>query len=271
MGKIKRVFLFLTMVVFVVDIVLMITLVKSNDGDEDEAIINVPSYDYEIIDMIEIPTKDTSIWEPDSPDKGVIINIDYYNQDNFPTFCEGVTTLMALRYMGYDITIDQLIDEYVPTFQLTQKNGTLIGEDPNLYFIGNPRSSDANGCYAPVIKNILIEIAGESAVHDLTGMDVEDIITQYVNKGIPVIFWATMEMKESTVGQKWYIERTGETFTWKGREHCLLLAGSDSENYYFYDPLDNHGIIAYDKELVVQRYEEMGKMAIALVKRADGN
>ena len=46
MGKIKRVFLFLTMVVFVVDIVLMITLVKSIDGDEDEAIINVPSYDY---------------------------------------------------------------------------------------------------------------------------------------------------------------------------------------------------------------------------------
>jgi hypothetical protein len=31
--------------------------------------------------------------------------------------------------------------------------------------------------------------------------------------------------------------------------------------------LDNHGIIAYDKELVETRYKQMGMMAVALVKK----
>lgn len=218
------------------------------------------------------PEETTNQEESTTQDYGprIIIDIEYHNQDNFPTFCEGVTTLMALKHMGYDITIDQLIEEYIPSYSLRWKDGVLIGEDPNEYFIGNPRSKDANGCYAPVIEKALIKIAGKDAVHNLTGMDIEDILAQYVNKGVPVIFWATMNMAEPTVGESWYIERTGETFTWKGKEHCLLLAGSDSKSYYFYDPLNNHGIISYDREIVEQRYEEMGRMAVALVKKADG-
>lgn len=267
MGSIKKFFLFLTMVVFVVDIILVIIYVKSNE--EGEPIINVPTYDVLPPLFSEIPTKETSdisIWQPDTPEKGVIINIEYYNQDNFPTFCEGVTTLMSLRYMGYDVTIDDIIAK-VPYYEPKIVGGKLYGEDPNLFFVGHPRKSDARGCYAPVIEKLLKEIAGEDAVHNITGMEIEDILTQYINKGIPVIFWATMGMAEPTEGTTWTIERTGETFNWKGREHCLLLAGSDSKSYYFYDPQNNKGIIAYDRATVEKRYEQMGKMAVALVKK----
>lgn len=266
MGKIKKFLLFLTMVVFVVDIILVILYVKSQE--EGEPIINVPTYDEPPSLLTEIPTYNPDIWQPNTPDKGVIIDIKYYNQDNFPTFCEGVTSLMALKYMGYNITINDIIRK-VPNYEIKYVNGQKMGEDPNLYFIGNPRSADAHGCYAPVIEKMLKEIAGDDAVHNLTGMEIEDIITQYINKGIPVIFWATMGMSEPTTGTTWVIERTGQVYSWKGREHCLLLAGSGADSYYFYDPMDSRGIIAYDKELVEQRYEQMGKMAVALVKKAN--
>ena len=74
MGSIKKFFLFLTMVVFVVDIILVIIYVKSNE--EGEPIINVPTYDVLPPLFSEIPTKETSdisIWQPDTPEKGVII------------------------------------------------------------------------------------------------------------------------------------------------------------------------------------------------------
>jgi len=277
MSKAKKIFLALTAIVFIVDIVLVMKATKTgffSEPETTENLINMPSYEITTGEYVsEYPEETTTInmWRPEKPDVSIIINIEYYNQDNFPTFCEGVTTLMALRHMGYNITIDQLIENYFPHFELSIKDGKLVGENPNEFFIGNPRSSTAKGCYAPVVREALKKIAGEAAVHDLTGMEVPDIITQYVNKGVPVIFWATQGMRASTVGDSWYIERTGETFTWKGMEHCLLLAGSDEDKYYFYDPLNNHGIISYDKELVEKRYEEMGKMAVALVKRGDGN
>ena len=43
-------------------------------------------------------------------------------------------------------------------------------------------------------------------------------------------------------------------------------AMKDDEKYYFYDPWLDKGIIGYEKSLVVQRYGEMGKQALALVK-----
>lgn len=286
----KLVFVAVNLIVFILDVILLVKLNNPRAfslGEETTGVVlNIPTEEITTAPIVQLPPeesteevtekptepsteettqKDTEVYGP-----RIIIDIEYFNQNNFPTFCEGVTTLMALRYMGYDMTIDRLIEDYVPSFELTKKNNVLIGEDPNVYFIGDPRSSDAKGCYAPVIKNVITEIAGESAIHDLTGMDIEDILSQYVNKGFPVIFWATMYMKESGTGDTWYIERTGEYFTWKTREHCLLLAGSDPDNYYFYDPLNNHGVISYDKELVEKRYEELGKMALALVKRGDG-
>ena len=55
MGSIKKFFLFLTMVVFVVDIVLVILYVKSKE--EGEPIINVPTYDGLPPIYTEIPTE----------------------------------------------------------------------------------------------------------------------------------------------------------------------------------------------------------------------
>lgn len=212
--------------------------------------------------------KESFSWTADSNETKKIISLEYINQDNYPTGCESVTTVMALRYMGYNISVDGFIDDYLPVFPVSWGDGYMYGEDPNLYFVGDPRSKTSYGCYAPVIKSILVQMAGQDGVHDLSGMGIEDMIEHYVSHGIPVIMWATVNMQEVPVETTWRIERTGESFTFPGREHCLLLAGWDEEKYYFYDPYENNGIVGYDKELVTKRYNQLGSMAVALVREA---
>ena len=93
--------------------------------------------------------KESFSWTADSNDTKKIISLEYINQDNYPTGCESVTTVMALRYMGYNITVDGFIDNYLPVFPVRWGDGYMYGEDPNLYFVGDPRSNTSYGCYAP--------------------------------------------------------------------------------------------------------------------------
>ena len=72
-----------------------------------------------------------------------------------------------------------------------------------------------------------------------------------------------MDMAPIYEGQAWILP-SGETFIWPAHEHCLVMIGYDDEYYYFNDPLPGE-ICAYEKELVEERYEEMGMQALALV------
>ena len=203
-------------------------------------------------------------WTADSNETKKIIELDFISQADYPTGCESVTACMALRYMGYDISVDTFIDEYLEKHEISVRNGITYGEDPYKYFIGNPRSRGGYGCFSPVIENTLIKIAGSDAVHNLGGRSIDSIIENYVSNGIPVIMWATIDMGEMSPGNSWYISRINQIYTWLGGEHCLLLAGFDEDNYYFYDPQE--GLVAYGKDVVKKRYMEMGGQALALVK-----
>lgn len=276
---VNRVLLILNIIILVVNIALFV----NNTGNDEEA--EEPASEQEPIslnisgthnpgeqitqstgtDNIYIkPQRQDFKWTADSTDTKKIIELDYMSQKDYPTGCESVTTCMVLKYMGYDISIDTFIDEYLDTFDIMVNNGIMYGEDPNEYFIGNPRSSSGYGCYSPVIKKALVKIAGENAVHDLQGRSIEEMIEKYVSNGIPVIMWATIGMNEAEYGGTWYISRTSQIYSWLAGEHCLLLAGWDEYNYYFYDP--NSGVVPYNKELVSRRYKEMGGQALALVK-----
>ena len=98
-------------------------------------------------------------------------------------------------------------------------------------------------------------------------MDI--IIKDYIDKDIPVIFWATMDLKQTKDTRQWIVPETGEKYTWKAYEHCLLLVGYNNEenNYYFHDPLKKEGPIPYNKEIVEKRHNEQFSNACAIVKK----
>ena len=96
------------------------------------------------------------------------------------------------------------------------KNGVQIGPDPNHFFIGDPHVDEGSfGCYAQAIveaigraKKLYPEFAYQPV--DLTGLATETLTEKYVAAGIPVIYWATMDMEPSGYYGSWALEESGE-------------------------------------------------------------
>lgn len=193
-----------------------------------------------------------------------LLSVEYLGQSDYPTGCESVTAVMALRQAGVEISVDEFIDFCLPKGEVWEEGGRLVGDDPYQCFIGDPRSSSGFGCFAPALARGLAAAAGEDRVQDLTGQSLARLCRDYIDQGTPVILWATIDMKEPRQGRSWTLADTGETFTWTAGEHCLLLVGYDRDCYYFNDPYQDKGLTAYEKDLVESRYQALGCQALAL-------
>lgn len=176
----------------------------------------------------------------------------------YPTGCESVTAAMALNYAGIDISVDKFIDTYL------DMSGTPF--DPNLTFGGNPRSVYSYGCYAPVIKKALDRaLSGKNyEANVLNSVSLETLCSQYIDKDIPVIMWATMYMKPPYIGSTWKFNN--KTIQWVAPEHCLLLVGYDDNHYIFNDPLQTQALTYYSKSSVEAAYQGLFRQAIVIIK-----
>lgn len=183
---------------------------------------------------------------------------------DYPTGCESVTAVMALRYAGISVGVEEFVDDYLPRDdRFFEADGLLYGPDPYAVFIGDPRSSHAYGCMAPVIEKALLSCIGKGAtVVNTTGEALPTLCRNYVDKGIPVLLWATMEMRPVGSGKTWFLP-DGRQFIWPAGEHCLLLVGYNAGEYFFNDP--RHGAtVAYDKKSVEVAYASLGKQSLVI-------
>lgn len=198
-----------------------------------------------------------------------IIATPYINQTpKYPTGCESVSAVMLLKYLGYSITPEEFIDIYLEKKEFEKKEGILYGPDPNKYFCGSPYDENSFGCYAPVLKRAIEKVVKEDyLVIDETDTDLEELKREYLDQGIPVIFWACIKMREPIVGPSWVLFETEEEFTWISNEHCMLLVGYDNEGYYFQDPDENRGLMHYEKKLVENRHKAQYNMAIGMKRK----
>lgn len=198
------------------------------------------------------------------------LNVPYIDQSvRYPTGCESVSTVMLLQYLGYDMTVDDFIRDALDQRGFEEREGRLYGPDPNRYFCGSPYDENSFGCYAPVICKALKKVLDCSyEVVDETGTDMDTLIRTYIDHGMPVIFWACIDMREPIRGPEWKLFENGETFTWISNEHCMLLVGYDEDGYYFNDPYENHGVIRYDKKTVEDRHRAQYGMAVGVKKKS---
>lgn len=198
------------------------------------------------------------------------IEVPYLDQSGaYPTGCESVSAVMLLQYLGYDISVDTFIEQYLEKEDFEEREGVWYGPDPRTHFCGSPYDEDSFGCYAPVICKALEKILGDAyEVSDRTGTEIDILIREYIDREMPVVFWACINMREPITGPQWKLKETGETFTWISNEHCMLLVGYDEEGYYFNDPYDNNGVIRYPKDVVKDRYKAQHMQAVG-VKKTD--
>lgn len=118
-----------------------------------------------------------------SQPESALINAEHiYQLDKWPTGCESVSAVMAMKAAGLDITVDEFIDNYL--------NCSPRPFDPEKSFGGDPRSKSGKGCYAPVIKAALDKaLAGtDFKATELKNVPIAELCKKYIAAGTPVIF-----------------------------------------------------------------------------------
>lgn len=199
------------------------------------------------------------------PESYLIKTVKPLNQNpDFPTACEGVCAVMALRNANYSVTISTFLDKCIDrSYNFYVMEEQFYGPDPNRFFCGEPRNETGYGCFAPVIeKGIKRATNSKKSAVDTTGETLDTLCQKYIINDQPVIVWATVDMQESTPGKSWLLD-DGTEFVWPSGEHALLLVGYDKDTYSFADPMVGE-IVKYDKELSTLRYEELGSMSVAV-------
>ena len=198
-------------------------------------------------------------------DDSVRIRVPYLSQDGYPTGCESAAAVMLLRFYGVPMDMDTFIDCHLDCGAITWTSAGLTAPHPAEQFVGDPRSSAAYGCYAPVIVRALQSAlpSGRRAI-DVSGQTLPELCRRYIDCGRPVLVWATMGMKPMYAGDSWKVASSGQKFTWPAREHCLVLTGYDRDNYYFNDPDGSAGEVSYARAVCEARFYELGRQAIVV-------
>lgn len=185
------------------------------------------------------------------------LDINYiYQNPELPTGCEVTALTIILNYLGYDIDKTTMADLFLP-------KGKIGKTDPDVAFIGNPRDKNSYGANAPVLEktanDYLSKVESDYHAYNITGTDFNDL-KKYIIDGYPVMIWGTIDMKEPYPTTKWIIDN--KEIQWYARFHCVVLIGWTEETYIVADPLV--GITEYDKDIVLQRYNQLGKQAVVI-------
>lgn len=189
-------------------------------------------------------------------------------REDFPTGCESCCAAMALQFAGVECSVDTFIDEYLLTGTAPHQteDGTLVGCDPREKFPGDPRTEGGWGCYAPVIEKALHEALSDHddlAVYDLSGASLESVCRQSVELGRPAILWVTIDMEPPQVSDRFYLEESGELFSWLYPMHCVVLTGKTEDGYYCNDPMRGKNSF-YEKNAVEAAFEGLGRQALVV-------
>ncbi len=206
----------------------------------------------------------TAVW-----DTGRLIDVPYINQrEDFPNGCESVSAVMALQYLGVDIDANTFIEEYLDMGSSPYYvDGVCYACDPREQFPGDPRLKSGWGCYPEVIKKAIDKMKlPQHKAFIVKGAEIPELCTEYIDKGIPVVFWATIDMIAPSQYVTWNIEGTDRQHTWINPFHCVLLVGYDEEYYYFNDPMEQKNM-RYPKEKVERAYKGIGSEALVVLEK----
>ncbi len=206
----------------------------------------------------------TAVW-----DKGRLIDAPYINQkEDFPNGCESVSAVMALQYLGVDIDAHTFIEEYLDMGSSPYYvGGVCYACDPREQFPGDPRQKSGWGCYPEVIKKAIDKMElSDMEAFVVKGAEIPELCAEYIDKGIPVVIWATINMAVPSQYVTWNIEGTDEKHTWITPFHCVLFVGYDEEYYYFNDPMAQKNM-RYSKERVERAYKGIGSEALVILEK----
>lgn len=179
-----------------------------------------------------------------------------------PTGCEATALTMLLQWAGVDITKEQVADGLVKEPLPYQKEGVLYGGNPHRAFVGDPFTKESFGVFhGPIVSFLDLRLPGRSL--DLTGGSFDEVLAT-LKEGRPVVAWTTIELKEPRHTDTWYdVDGSGQQIHWYSPQHALLLVGYTENEVIAHDP-HTGGRELYDRDLFIQRWEQLGKQAVTV-------
>ena len=210
---------------------------------------------------------ETATAEPED-EPAVLLDVPYISQEKFlPNGCEAVSASMVLNYWGIRMKPLDFVNDYLAceTLDTEFPGGLIIGPDPYEMYAGDPTNEDDGlGCYSPVIAEALgYVVGGELGVYDTTGTELASL-AEYIDEGIPVIVWATIDMERVTdYYEVLYYDRYG-SYYYPENEHCLVLVGYNENRYFFADPYESRGIVSYPKSDCEAAFADLGKQSVVV-------
>lgn len=177
---------------------------------------------------------------------------------DYPTGCESVALTILLKYYGISVSTDDIINKLDKGSTPYTKGDVIYGGNPELEFIGDPRSQNSFGVYEKPIAKVANTY--KPGIKIATGTSFDDIL-KIVKSGRPVMVWTSMNLSVPYISRTWIYEPTGESVYWKAGEHAVVIMGYTPDKVIISDPIG--GKVKYQSLSVFrERYNYFGKKAL---------
>ncbi len=179
-----------------------------------------------------------------------------------PTGCEATTLAMLLNWAGINLSKTAVAD-LIPTSTLPffMPNGSFVGPNPEVAFVGDPRETTGYGVYErPVLMVARALFPGRTL--NLTGESFDTVLS-YVKHGHPVMVWTTIGLLPPNVMAVWQ-DPSGNRVNWIAGEHSMLVVGVTEDSVIANDPWSGRQE-TYPRELFARRWRQMGSRGLTIL------
>ena len=103
----------------------------------------------------------------------------------------------------------------------------------------------------------------EMKAKDISGSSEKEILA-YLNRGVPVVIWVTLDLSKPALNGHWYVSDTGKYYQAYTNLHAVVLKGYKDGMVSVMNPLK--GQVTHNQDAFFKSYEELGKHALVLEK-----
>lgn len=191
--------------------------------------------------------------------QSIIKDVPTINQyPDYPSGCESISLLILLRYAGVNVTAKQIVDSLIKAERPYYVSAERYGNDPEIYFIGNPTDVYGFGVYEKPIISVSSNF--KSGIKNITGSSLNEVLRVVIEKH-PVQVWVAMDGISTHYAYSWTDELTGRTINYPAEFHSLVIIGFNQFQIITSDP--SVGKIRYfDRYNFEQSFNFFGKRAI---------
>ena len=187
-----------------------------------------------------------------------------YQNPELPNGCEAASLAMLLASAGCPADKLTLYRDYLPKGDLSLIDGRRYGPSPEKWYAGN--AADLKGgwyCFeGPVVQaanSWLKDHGNASQARSVTGLSRAEL-DRCAQDGVPLAVWVTLAYDEPRYSEfSWTLEDGTEYHPYSNL-HCVVLAGTEGEQYLIADPIT--GFTQVDKDLFWSSFSAMGSRAV---------